>query len=76
MFSDTKEGSGMKETVKKQHQTKEPREDKSRNRGGLVHEQLIRDRAYLIWQERGCTHGFDEQDWLQAERELAETSTN
>ncbi len=30
----------------------------------------IRDRAYYIFLERGCTHGNDMQDWLQAEREL------
>ncbi|MBP7863243.1 DUF2934 domain-containing protein [bacterium] len=27
-------------------------------------------RAYQIWTERGCTHGFDSQDWLQAEQDL------
>lgn len=32
--------------------------------------QEISLRAYQIWQERGCTHGFDQRDWLQAEQEL------
>ncbi len=32
-------------------------------------------RAYQIWCERGCTHGFDHQDWLQAEQELIFKST-
>jgi hypothetical protein len=27
-------------------------------------------RAYQIYLERGCAHGHDEDDWLQAEREL------
>jgi hypothetical protein len=27
-------------------------------------------RAYLLWQERGCSHGSDVEDWLRAEREL------
>ena len=28
-------------------------------------------RAFQIWQERGCTHSFDMQDWLQTEQEIA-----
>jgi hypothetical protein len=32
----------------------------------------IRQRAYEIHVERGGTHGQDLDDWLQAERELAE----
>jgi Protein of unknown function (DUF2934) len=27
-------------------------------------------RAYQIYVERGCAHGLDVEDWLQAEREL------
>lgn len=27
-------------------------------------------RAYQLFVERGCTHGFDVQDWLQAEQEI------
>lgn len=27
-------------------------------------------RAYQLFVERGCTHGFDLEDWLQAEREM------
>ncbi len=30
----------------------------------------ISERAYLMWLERGCTHGFDTEDWLKAEYEL------
>jgi hypothetical protein len=27
-------------------------------------------RAYEKWQKRGCTHGHDLQDWVEAENEL------
>lgn len=32
--------------------------------------QQISDRAYHAWLKRGCTHGFDVEDWLEAERQL------
>jgi len=33
-------------------------------------EELIRIRAYLFYQERGCEDGHDLEDWLQAEAEI------
>jgi DUF2934 family protein len=36
----------------------------------LVHE-LIAQRAYHIWQSRGCPAGTELQDWLQAKSEVA-----
>ena len=30
----------------------------------------IRERAYELYESRGCEPGQDEQDWLRAEREL------
>ena len=33
----------------------------------------IRQRAYEIHLERGGVHGWDQDDWLQAERDLAKT---
>lgn len=30
----------------------------------------VRLRAYEIYLRRGCSHGLDVEDWLQAEREL------
>ena len=30
----------------------------------------IRRRAYELWIARGCRHGHDLEDWLDAEREL------
>jgi hypothetical protein len=32
----------------------------------------IQQRAYELHLERGCVHGYDLDDWLQAERELKE----
>jgi hypothetical protein len=28
-------------------------------------------RAYAIWEENGCPEGTEQEDWYQAERELA-----
>ncbi len=33
-------------------------------------EEYIRLRAYQLFEERGCQHGHDVDDWLQAEYEL------
>jgi hypothetical protein len=30
----------------------------------------IRDRAYELYEGRGCVHGQDEHDWLRAEEEI------
>lgn len=35
-------------------------------------ETQIQQRAYELFLERGCEHGRDVEDWLEAERELAE----
>lgn len=32
----------------------------------------IQQRAYELFLERGCEHGRDVEDWLEAERELIE----
>jgi hypothetical protein len=33
-------------------------------------EELIRIRAYRFYEERGCEHGHDLEDWLLAEAEI------
>jgi hypothetical protein len=33
-------------------------------------EELVRIRAYRLYEERGCEHGHDLEDWLQAEAEI------
>jgi hypothetical protein len=32
------------------------------------------EKAYEKWQQRGCVHGFDREDWMQAEKELLQDS--
>lgn len=39
-------------------------------RGDTPPHDQIAERAYAIYLERGGEHGLDEDDWLQAEREL------
>ena len=36
---------------------------------------LFAQRAYQLYEARGCLDGFDVQDWLQAEREVLEQLT-
>ncbi len=33
-------------------------------------EELIQERAYYFYEKRGCEHGHDLDDWLQAEAEV------
>ncbi len=33
-------------------------------------ENIIRIRAYQLFEQRGCEHGHDLEDWLQAEAEI------
>jgi DUF2934 family protein len=33
-------------------------------------EEIIRMRAYQLFEQRGCRHGYDMDDWLQAEAEV------
>ncbi|MBM3995952.1 MAG: DUF2934 domain-containing protein [Planctomycetes bacterium] len=37
---------------------------------GSVTMEKIAMRAYQKWLQRGCQHGNDQQDWLEAEAEL------
>jgi hypothetical protein len=36
------------------------------------HEDLIRQRAYALWEAQGKPDGHDKEHWEQAERELSE----
>jgi hypothetical protein len=38
--------------------------------GASVTEQDIARRAYELYEKRGCEHGYELDDWLQAERGL------
>lgn len=42
----------------------------SANSQSIDLEAQIRQRAYELYQERGCTPGHENDDWLQAEREV------
>ena len=33
-------------------------------------EEIIRMRAYQLFEQRGCQHGSDLEDWLQAEAQV------
>ncbi len=39
-----------------------------------VHHDLIKQRAYEIWERNGCPHGQDKDHWEQAERELLDAA--
>ncbi len=38
-------------------------------------EDIIRIRAYQLFEQRGCEHGYDVEDWLQAEAEVRRKKT-
>ncbi len=41
-----------------------------------VHYETICKRAYDLYVNRGCAHGFHVEDWLEAEKQIVEESTN
>jgi len=45
------------------------------NRSAQVTDSDITRRAYDLYLARGCAHGHDVDDWLQAERKLRASST-
>lgn len=46
----------------------------TKQKNAMSAEQVAR-RAYEIWQAKGCPHGQDVENWLQAERELNQQSS-
>ena len=36
----------------------------------IIGDEAIRRRAYEIWEQRGCQHGRDADDWFRAESEI------
>jgi hypothetical protein len=38
--------------------------------------EIISERAYQLFERRGCVHGFDVQDWIEAEKQLMEEVLN
>jgi hypothetical protein len=50
--------------------TSQPADSTERNLSETVSENAIAVLAYLLWQERGCPKGSDQDDWFRAEKEL------
>jgi hypothetical protein len=44
--------------------------DASTKSGNTDLDTRIRQRAYQLYEERGCTPGYEHEDWLRAEREV------
>lgn len=66
----------MKQTTKTQERNRgkneriETAQISPRILDSIEREDLISARAYEMWLRRGCTHGYDVADWLEAENEL------
>lgn len=41
-----------------------------------VRVELISERAFQLFEQRGCVHGFDVEDWLKAEEQIAAECLN
>ena len=58
-------GKGLKKTViKTVEQSEKKNIDKS------LTTQMVQDRAYYIWEEKGKHFGQDQEIWIQAEKEM------
>ncbi len=58
------------------HKTSSPHAAKP-DMGSLeLSEELIRNRAYQLYEERGCENGHDLDDWLTAEAEVMGKKTS
>jgi Protein of unknown function (DUF2934) len=55
--------------------TADDRAPKSLAQPATIADGDVARRAYDLYLGRGCEHGHDVDDWLQAERELRPTST-
>lgn len=44
--------------------------DERKSKGIEITQEQIATRAYELWLKRGCEHGFDVEDWINAEEEL------
>lgn len=51
---------------------REETENQSHAHANAVRSEFISQRAYNLFERRGCIHGFDLEDWLEAEKQLAE----
>jgi hypothetical protein len=69
----------MAERPRKTKQTKKPRQAGTKKAAAgpqpvPIDEELVRQRAYLIYERRGRTPGGEVEDWMQAVAELSAES--
>ena len=64
-------GAGRRKTVAA---SKTPAADAAERRGELPTDEQIAVRAFEIWERQGRPEGQQEENWLQAERELAKVA--
>jgi hypothetical protein len=64
--ANTTKSGGATTTTLRPVGTKAPEATKS----GKISREQIAQRAHEIWVKSGCKHGMDEQNWLEAERQL------
>jgi Protein of unknown function (DUF2934) len=57
-------------TRSKKAATPQAQEITTRPQSQVNLEELIRFRAYQLYEQRGGNHGYDLEDWLRAEHEL------
>ncbi|PZM84079.1 MAG: hypothetical protein DKT66_05405 [Candidatus Melainabacteria bacterium] len=50
--------------------------DKKTAQSSQIQFEQIAQRAYLLFEQRGYAHGFDREDWLEAEKQLKFESLN
>ncbi|MDZ4835631.1 MAG: DUF2934 domain-containing protein [Candidatus Melainabacteria bacterium] len=60
----------MKTATEKKHVYDDKKHKHRGHRNHPIPDEEIALRAYEIWQEQGCKHGHDGEDWLKAEEEL------
>jgi hypothetical protein len=55
-------------TTTRSKKTAAPKAMETTTQGNV--EEIIRFRAYQLFEQRGRNHGFDKEDWLRAEVEI------
>src|SRR5438876_11392872 len=63
---------GTKQQARLRKPRKKSKTRQQRPSGVLVDRDELARRAYELYQLRGCAHGHDVEDWLEAERSLME----
>jgi hypothetical protein len=73
----TSDQDGKSKTASAVDQTHYPEQNEVKNspqyQEPILTHQHIAERAYELWEARGCPHGSPELDWIQAEEELRDS---